>query len=444
MIKVIAVFDIGKTNKKFLLFDLEMKLVFSLETEFDEISDEDGFPCDDIVKMETWMNECLVHTIEQGNYQIEALNFSTYGASLVYLDGTGKRIAPVYNYLKPMPSGVLDGFYEKYGGVEEFSRITASPTLGMLNSGMQILWLKEHKPDVYKKVKTILHLPQYLSNLFTREIVSEYTSIGCHTAMWDFDNNQYHQWLADEGIHLPNPVANSTTFDVEIAGQRIKVGIGIHDSSASLVPYLKASNEKFILISTGTWCIFMNPFNVEPLSIEQLRNDALCYLSIQQLQVKSSRLFFGHIHDTNVGRIASYFNVDADFFKRVDVNQDMLNAMLEGNHHQLFFKEGIPECFIDYSVDLSIFKSVEEAYHKLMCDLVELSMESLKLIIAENDQTETVYISGGFARNGIFVKLIEAHLPHKRVLTLEIDNSSALGAMMVLEGSVLFPLYFSG
>jgi sugar (pentulose or hexulose) kinase len=351
MKNVIAIFDIGKTNKKFLLFDESMKLVFQQEEEFEEIADDEGFLCDDIARFEDWMWQLIRKTIQSGEFNIKGINFSTYGASLVYLDENGKRLTPVYNYLKPMPENVLEGFYENYGGVDEFSRNTASPALGMLNSGLQILWLKKNKPEVFSKVKNILHFPQYLSYLFTGKVVSEYTSIGCHTAMWDFDNQKYHQWLANEGIKLPEPIDNSSTFDVEIEARTIKIGIGIHDSSASLVPYFMASKQQFVLISTGTWGIFMNPFNSEALTAEQLKNDSLCYMSIQQKQVKSSRLFMGHIHDVNVKRIADFFKVGEKQFQKVEVDEALIDQMIEQNN-RVFFSNGVPVDFIDTRVDL--------------------------------------------------------------------------------------------
>ena len=55
MINVIAVIDIGKTNKKILLFDENFEDVYQNSTRFDEVSDEDGYPCDDIVSIEKWI-----------------------------------------------------------------------------------------------------------------------------------------------------------------------------------------------------------------------------------------------------------------------------------------------------------------------------------------------------------------------------------------------------
>jgi sugar (pentulose or hexulose) kinase len=83
-------------------------------------------------------------------------------------------------------------------------------------------------------------------------------------------------------------------------------------------------------------------------------------------------------------------------------------------------------------LNLSQFLTFADAYHQLMADLVDLCLESLDLIIPAEDHTKTVYISGGFARNELFVRLLAARLPGKKVYTSEIDNATALGAAMVV------------
>ncbi len=84
------------------------------------------------------------------------------------------------------------------------------------------------------------------------------------------------------------------------------------------------------------------------------------------------------------------------------------------------------------TVDYSIFISFAEAYHKFIMDLTEINIESIKLVVEKNKPAGDIYISGGFARNSIYVKLIASSFPESRVYTSEIDNSSALGAAMVL------------
>jgi sugar (pentulose or hexulose) kinase len=426
---VIAIFDIGKTNKKIVLFDSRLKLVLQKEEQFAECKDEDGFPCDDIIKIEDWIMKMIRQFTQSRKYNLRAVNFATYGASLVYLDSIGRRLTPVYNYLRPMPEDVLPGFYERYGGIEEFCRNTASPSLGMLNSGMQILWVKKHKQNSFSNVRSILHFPQYLSFLISREVRSEYTSIGCHTAMWDFDHHCYHKWLAYEGISLPSPTSNDETIEIDLYGKNIHTGTGIHDSSSSLVPYLKESPEPFILISTGTWCIFMNPFNREGVTINQLRQDTLCYLSTNQNQVKSSRYFMGHFHDIYTQQITSFFNQKAESYKQIQGDESILSRLLE---EPLFFTKD--QCDVNnYSkIDLSVFGSFEEAYHKLIIDLTMMGIKSLQLVIPDHDNTRRIYITGGFARNELFIRLLAALLPNMTVYVSEINNATALGAAMVL------------
>ena len=177
MEKVKAIFDIGKTNKKFLLFDNDYNVVYQEGREFEEIEDDDGFACENIDKLVKWIEDTLLDAIENLEYDIEAVNFTTYGATLVYLDKDGNRVTPVYNYLKSVDEEIFEEFYDKYEGKQEFCRKTASPALGMLNSGLQIYWLKKKKPEYWEQVEHILHFPQYLSYLFTGKIVSEHTSI---------------------------------------------------------------------------------------------------------------------------------------------------------------------------------------------------------------------------------------------------------------------------
>lgn len=423
MIPVIAVFDIGKTNKKFLLFSTGYELMHEEEIRFEETADDDGYPCDDIDKMEKWIYSVFKNVIAEGKYEITSLNFSTYGATLVFLDGAGKRCAPVYNYLKPLEQGVKEKFSEKYNKEGDFFRRTASPDLDLLNSGLQIYRLKELKPEVFGRVKHILHLPNYISYLFTGQITSEFTSIGCHTALWDYDNFAYDKWLTEEGIVLPSPSGNDKVFDITFEGKKLKAGIGIHDSSASLVPYLQ-SGEEFILLSTGTWCINMNPFNNEPLTSEELKKDSLCYLSTRRKQVKSSRFFMGHIHDHYLDRLNSHFCAAGDAYRRV--KPDPVKYREWKNELGKVFTSGLGE------VDLMAFASFEEAYNRLVFDLTESEIESLKIIIPRNDNSKNIYITGGFSNNSIFTSLIASAFPSKNVYISEIKNSSALGAAMAI------------
>jgi sugar (pentulose or hexulose) kinase len=433
---VIAIYDIGKTNKKIILFNEDFKIVSEIEEKFAEILDDDGFECDDIDHIEKWIKESLIRLVHSDKYDLKAVNFTTYGATLVYLDENGNRLTPVYNYLKPMDEKIAESLYKRHGGRDEFCRRTASPALGMLNSGLQPLWLKSAKPDVFSKIKHIIHFPQYVSYIITGKIYTEHTSIGCHTALWDFDNMNYHPWIKLYGLNLPDPVPVGTLNDVVIDGKSIKIGIGIHDSSASLAPYFSSSEGKFLLISTGTWCINMNPFNTEKLTADQLDKDCLCYMSIERQPVKSSRLFLGYLHETALKQVSEHFRKSDDYYKKIKVDNH-LSAVLKSKFKdkKVFFQTGPYSRELKEYIDLYEFSNFEEAYHQLMNELADLTEEAINLVLPADDDTENIYITGGFSKNELFQNLISKAYPSKSVYTSEIANGSALGAALVVSGS---------
>ncbi|MBT1705604.1 FGGY family carbohydrate kinase, partial [Chryseosolibacter indicus] len=195
---VIAVFDIGKTNKKLLLLDESYTVIFEKTERLPETTDEEGFPCEDIKALTRFMHEAMEEVMRYKYYKIVAVNFTAYGASLVYIDEVGKVLCPLYNYLKPFPEELQKKFYDTYNGELIFSARTASPVLGSLNAGMQLYRLKHQKRAIFEKIAKALHLPQFLNFVFTNQAVSEITSIGCHTNLWDFGKNEYHEWVTKE------------------------------------------------------------------------------------------------------------------------------------------------------------------------------------------------------------------------------------------------------
>ncbi|MCB0573972.1 MAG: carbohydrate kinase, partial [Saprospiraceae bacterium] len=100
---VTAVFDIGKTNKKFFLFDEHLNEVHRSYVHLEEGSDDDGYACENLEQLTAWMLETFREAQAMPEFEITHLNFSTYGASFVHLDEQDRPVTPLYNYLKPFP-----------------------------------------------------------------------------------------------------------------------------------------------------------------------------------------------------------------------------------------------------------------------------------------------------------------------------------------------------
>src|SRR5450432_164763 len=327
----IAIFDIGKTNKRLFVFDDQYKILLEKNIQFDEVMDEDGDACENLEALTQWVKHSINELMELKNITVKAINFSTYGASFVHIDKEGKPVASLYNYLKPFPEKLKKKFYKKYGGEVDFSMQTASPVLGNLNSGLQLYFLKEEKPALFKKIHYSLHLPQYMSWLVTGRLCSDITSIGCHTALWNFTKNHYHEWLQKEGIavKLAPIYPSDQLINTNWNGKPIMCGAGLHDSSAALIPYLAGFKEPFLLISTGTWCISLNPFNQTKLTAEELGQDCLCYMEYRGKAIKASRLFAGYEHEQQIKKLAGHFNTTEDNYKNIVFDTTTIQRLTE-------------------------------------------------------------------------------------------------------------------
>lgn len=433
-IPVIAIFDVGKTNKKLFLFNEQYEVVHEQTARFTETKDEDGFPCDNLESLRLSVYDSLRMVFKKKNFCIKAINFATYGASFVYIDEEGLPLTPLYNYLKPYPAALQEKFYAAYGGEAAFAQTTASPVLGSLNSGMQLYRLKQEQPQVYKKVKWALHLPQYMSYLITGTAYSDITSIGCHTNLWDFEKGSYHEWVKKEGIHkkLAPLIPTDEALPASFPGNNYAVGVGVHDSSAALIPYLVNFQEPFALLSTGTWCITLNPFNNVPLTRDELTQDCLCYLNYKGQPVKASRLFAGHEYDEQVKRIADYYHQSVAHYRAVPFDADVV-AQLKKNKDAVVSSATTPglQTSLFGQRDLKNFKNDTEAYHQLVLDLVEQQCAATKLV-TDGTAVKRIFVDGGFSKNGVYMNLLAAAFPQMEVFAASMAQGTALGAALAL------------
>jgi sugar (pentulose or hexulose) kinase len=434
VVPVIAVFDVGKTNKKVFFFDEQYKIVLERSAQFDETIDEDGDPCEDINLLTSWIKDTIEEITKLDKFIIKGVNFSAYGASFVHLDEQGNPLTPIYNYLKPYPPHLHEQFYAKYGGELLVSKETASPVLGNLNSGMQLYRLKYEKPEIFSKIKVSLHLPQYLSFLISGKAYTDITSIGCHTGLWDYTANTYHRWVTEEGIEEKLAPINATDFasELKINGLTRYAGIGLHDSSAALIPFLASFQEPFMLLSTGTWCVSLNPFNQSPLTEGELKKDCLCYISYKGNPVKASRLFAGNEHEQQTKKIAEHFNKPADFYKKLKYNVESLNRLHKIQHEVNTTTQSGDLLASGFELrDLKTFSSAEDAYHQLISDLMKLQTQASKLVL-ENTDVKRIFVDGGFSKNPIYMQLLASAFPEMEVFAASVAQATSIGAALAI------------
>ncbi|NJM26256.1 MAG: hypothetical protein HC859_12945 [Bacteroidia bacterium] len=145
--------------------------------------------------------------------------------------------------------------------------------------------------------------------------------------------------MSDENLERLLPPLNVADYTVRHPEYPLKVGIGVHDSSAALMPYLVSRHTPFLLLSTGTWNICFNPFSDTPLTVDEMRHDCLCYLTYNGKPVKASRIFLGNEHDAQVQKLARYFRRDSDEIRSMNFDEACYHKlMMSDNRSRTVFR----------------------------------------------------------------------------------------------------------
>jgi sugar (pentulose or hexulose) kinase len=267
-----------------------------------------------------------------------------------------------------------------------------------------------------------------MSLLATGIPYSDITSIGCHTGLWNFPQNHYHEWIYREGISekLAAIYPSDQVITTSRNGQPLAVGVGLHDSSAALIPYLSGFTAPFVLISTGTWCISLNPFDQTRLTVEELQQDCLCYMEYRGKAIKASRLFAGYEHEQQVKRLAAHFNVHIDNYKTVGYDEAMIKQL---SAHPAI--KAMMEKSVFGQRDITLFAGYAEAYHQLMVDIMSQQTISTNLVL-KHGGVKRIFVDGGFGNNPIYMQLLAAAFPQVEVYAASVAQASAMGAALAV------------
>ncbi len=252
----VAVIDIGKTNAKVVLIGPDATELW--ERRFpNTVVDTDPFPHFDSNKLWDFVLDALGALPERPDCIVPV----THGACAALVDADGELTLPVLDY--------------EYSGPEEAAATydappfdeTGSPRMpGGLNVGRQLHWLQTNWPEAFERAKYLLMWPQWWAYKLTGVPASELTSLGCHSDLWaplDARPSSLAKARGWDALIPPTKPANAVLGHLRpnVAAktglpQDLPVLTGIHDSNASLLPYLQKS--PCGVLSTGTWIVAMS------------------------------------------------------------------------------------------------------------------------------------------------------------------------------------------
>ncbi|MCY0094032.1 FGGY-family carbohydrate kinase [Hoeflea ulvae] len=312
----IAVIDIGKTNAKVVLVGGDDLHEIDMRTMPNVVIDGAPYPHYDV--------EALWAFIEAGLAQfhaahgIAAISITAHGASGALLDQTGSLAAPILDYEHTGPDQLAAEYDARRPAFAEIG----SPRLPRgLNLGAQLYWQFSTFAGLFDRTCRIVTYPQYWAFRLTGVAATEVTSLGAHTDLWNPHQARFSSMVDALGWRekfAPVRRAGDVLGKIrpEIAARTglaagTPVCCGIHDSNASLLPYILANDAPFSVISTGTWVIVMT-VNGKQLTLDPMR-DTLINVSANGNKVPSARFMGGREFERLMqGRETDYSEADID------------------------------------------------------------------------------------------------------------------------------------
>lgn len=260
--KLIAVFDVGKTNAKLSLVDPALgRELWSVRRPNDLVETGVGRQLD-VLAIEAWLLDSLRAAPQRE--RIGVIVPIAHGAAAVLVDHAGDVLAAP-DYEDPCFNEVA----EEYAPLRDAYSLTFSPGLPLgLNLGRQLYYLQSRRGELFQRAAHILLYPQYWAWRLSGVMAAEVTSLGTHTDLWRPHERAYSSLARKQGWarimppqrsasdrlgRIKDSVVSATGLD---AG--CEVACGIHDSNASYLRFLMdREREAFTVVSSGTWTIVM-------------------------------------------------------------------------------------------------------------------------------------------------------------------------------------------
>ena len=455
MTDVLAVFDVGKTNKKVVLFNDALQIVDRWYRSF-PTQTVDGVEVEPIEAIGEWFLQTLAEAAQR--YLITAIAVSTHGAAVVTLDERGEVACPVVSYTHEPDAGLHDRFYAAMGGRDALQRTTATAEVRpLINPAKLLFFTRERWPERFQRVRDILFFPQYFSYLLTGRPSVDYTYVGCHTYLWDFARWDWSEVAERLGIRSALPPRPVSSWEVagavspEVArrtglGADTPVTVGIHDSNASLLPYLLAKrDERFVLNSTGTWCVAMNPREREArFSDDEIGKTVFFNISPYGKAVKTAILMGGQEFETYTAVLKRIHDTEElpefnpTLYRRViaRAQQFIIPGVVPGSgqfpHSRARVIDGDQEYALEEiqsgRVVPPLFQDLPAAYAVLNLSLALQTKVALGRVGVTAGMA--IFTEGGFRKNPDYNALTAALFPDNRVYLTNIEEATSLGAAL--------------
>lgn len=353
---------------------------------------------------------------------VDAIVPCTHGSALALLDMAGDLALPVMSYMAAMPDDIAGAYSE----IEPpFTEVLAPTNPGALTLGRQLLWQEMRCPEAFASVRTILPYAQYIAFRLCGEAASEVSALGAQTHLWAPRQRGFSSLAKARGwAGRFAPIRGAGEVLGEAGNLCLKgrgeVLCGVHDSNANFLRYV--SERPLVLLSTGTWVIAFD--SAAPLDRLDGTRDQVSNTTVSGDPVACARFMGGEEY----ARVAGPSNGEAPDFARVAelIGQGVMAL-------PSFTDMGGPVPGRGGKGRIAGTADLDAAGKASLAALYSAQMTALAL--ERLGKTRKVVVDGPFGANRVFLGLLAALLPGRRVFVTSETRGTAAGAASLALGS---------
>ena len=191
-----------------------------------------------------------------------SMSIDTWAVDYVLLDEENQILGDTYSYRDSRTKGMDTLVYEMISEAELYGRTGIQKQI--FNTIYQLMAVKTREPELLKKAKTFLMLPDYFQFLLTGNKVSEYTN-ATSTQLMSPDKKQWDKELISQlgypadiflPVQLPGTEVGTLKKEIQAeVGFDCKVVLCASHDTASAVMAMPVTKGDGLYISSGTWSL---------------------------------------------------------------------------------------------------------------------------------------------------------------------------------------------
>ncbi|MFZ5742989.1 MAG: FGGY-family carbohydrate kinase [Pseudomonadota bacterium] len=425
------VLDIGKTTAKLSAWD-DTGQCLGRFSHSNQVMSAQGYSALNVVGIEDWLVGAMQACAALG--EVISIIPVGHGAAAAVLRGRALAF-PVMDYEFPIPDESAD----RYDRLRDPIEVTGSPRMQWgLNLGCQLFHLMERFPELFDDQTQIVPWPQYWAWRLCGTAVSEVTSLGSHSDLWE------------PAKARPSPMARQLGLDAMLAplkpageiigtlsrewqdrtglGNDVNIHVGLHDSNAALVAARgrsKFGSRDATMLSTGTWFVTMRSVaGPDQFDLAEFAQQPGCLINVDPArQPVPTALFMGGREFEELA-LTGYAKLDDPAIAAAA--QDCIDNEI------MALPCWAPGTGFYANRQASWLNKPENPAQKVAASLLYLALVSeraLELVTAER----LLVIDGPFANVDLFGSALARLRPDLEIVVANAENDVALGALRCID-----------